>query len=970
MRKIQAWLWAAIFSSCLPVLAFSQLTIVGTVTDENGEPLLSANVKARGTTFGNVTDNSGNYLFLIPSPSAQTVIEASYIGYKTVRQTVTQTKGTVKLNFTLPVDVLQLDEFVVTGTSTAAAKREQGSSISTVSPKELQMVPVSSIDRALSGKFSGALVQQNSGNPGGGVTITLRGAHSVLGDVTPLYIIDGVIVNNDATQIIDIGGDTQNRLVDINMNDIDHIEIVKGAAAAALYGSRANNGVVQMFTKQGAFGARPRINFSTSIESDAVRKTLGVNTYPFDVNGNPVQRYDWQDWIFRTAVGTQQSLDVSGGIGRTRYFISGSYLSNQGVIRNTDFQRLTGHAKIDVDLSEWATLSVGGNYSRSNSQDIPNGGLSSDYGVLTNFLDGPNWLDPRANPVTGKYPGATQGLNYDNPIEAIDKFNFRQWTDRFIGSANLTLTPLPGLSVEGILGYDTHTSNGIEFIPIGTNTVGLENGYSARVIREVAQLNTDVNVRYQRKLSEYVQSTTLLGGTYQDQNISALTGSSTVLSPVAQLVTAGSTQSMSESRSEVVILGSYLQETLGIDDRLFITGAGRVDASSVFGKSERWQFYPKATASYLLSEESFWKNSALAEYVPSFKLRSSLGYGGGLTAIGPYDRYTTYGPVSWSNIPGLTPSTQLGAINVKPERQREIEVGTDISLLSNRLGLEFSYYTQHTTDLLLMRTLAPSEGYLTQLQNVGTLDNKGIELLVRGVPFQYAAFRWTSTLTYAANRNDVEGIQGGRLWIPNGWNVAAAMNGQPLGVFVGTAFARNPDGSIMYVNGIPQKAAATKVIGDPNPKWTGSFINEFEISRQWSVMVQFDAVIGGKVINWNTREGNASAYGVLKGYQAELEGKVPKGYNDALYNIFEAFVEDGSFVKLRELSVSYTFDPEMLAISSVRISLSGRNLFSFDNYSGYDPEVNIGGSRTGIRGFDFAEVPIPRTFSLSLNLTL
>lgn len=970
MRKIQCWLRATIFLSCLPVLAFGQLTVQGTVTDENGEPLLTANVRARGTTLGNVTDNKGTYLFVIPSPSAETVIEASYIGYKTVRQTVRQTRGIVKLDFTLQVDVLQLDEFVVTGTSVAATKREQGSSISTVSSKDLQRIPVASIDRALSGKFSGALIQQNSGNPAGGMTVILRGSHSVLGNVTPLYVIDGVIVNNDATQIIDIGGDTQNRLIDINMNDIDRIEIVKGAAAAALYGSRANNGVVQMFTKQGAFGERPRVAFSTSIEIDEVRKTLEVNTYPFDIKGNPVNRYDWQDYIFRRAVGTQQDLSISGGSGRTRYFVSGSYLGNQGVVRGSDFQRFTGRAKIDQELSGWANISVGANYSNSRSQDIPNGGLGSDYGCLTTFLYGPNTVDPHPDPVTGKYPGRAEGLNQNNPLEIIDKFDFRQWTNRFIGSATLILTPLPGLSVESILGHDSYTANGIVFIPRGTNTIGVLDGSSRRVVRQVQQLNADLNVRYQMKLGEYVESTTLLGGTYQDQNISGLTGSSTILSPVAQLVTAGSTQSISEARSEVVILGFFVQQTFGVDNRLFITGAGRVDASSVFGENERWQFYPKATVSYLLSEESFWKKSALAEYVPTFKLRTSIGFGGGLTAIGPYDRYTTFSPISWSNIPGLTPTTQLGATNIKPERQREIEVGTDISLLSNRLGIEFSYYTQHTTDLLLQRTIAPTTGYLTQLQNVGTLDNKGIELLVRGVLTQYRDFRWTSTLTYSANRNKVDAIQGGKLWIPGGWNVAAAVNGQPLGVFFGTAFDRNADGSIKQIAGIPQKAAATKVIGDPNPDFTGSFINEFEIFRNWLVRVQFDAVIGFDLMNWNNRLGYASSFGTLKGYEAELKGEVPKGYNNALYNIFERWVEDGSFVKLREVSVSYTFDPEMLGIHSMRISLVGRNLFSIDNYSGYDPEVNIGGSRTGISSFDFAEVPIPRSFSVCLNLTL
>ena len=943
-------------------------SIIGKVSDaRTGMPLLGANVFIQGTTLGAASDSEGDYLIERVPPGNYT-LQVRFLGYRRATKEVRIVVGEQSKNdFALEQTALDMDEVVVTGTSAVAAKREQGSSISTVGARDLEFVAASSIDRALSGKFSGALIQQNSGNPGGGVTVILRGSHSVLGDVTPLYIIDGVIVNNDATQIIDIGGDTQNRLVDINMNDIDRIEIVKGAAAAALYGSRANNGVIQMFTKQGVYGEQPRITFATSIGMDVVRRTLEVNTYPFDADGNPVNRYDWQDYIFRDALGTQQNLSISGGVARTRYFVSGSYLNNQGVVRGSSFERYGARAKVDQDLGTWATLTVGANYSLSRSQDIPNGGLGSDYGCLTSFLYGPNSIDPRPDPTTGQYPGAAEGVNQNNPVETIDKFNFRQWTDRFIGNANLTVFLLPGLSVESILGYDTYTGNGISFIPIGTNTIGVANGSSRRVVREVRQMNWDVNVRYQTQLHELVKSTTLLGSTYQTQNVSSLTGSSTVLSPIAQLVTAGSTQSMGEFRSDLLIVGFFVQQTLGIDNRYFLTAAGRVDASSVFGENDRWQFYPKATGSYLLSEEAFWKNLGLTEYVPTFKLRASFGYGGGLTAIGSYERYTTFSPVSWSNLPGLNPTTQLGAVDIKPERQREIEVGTDLSLFNDRLGIEFSYYTQHTTDLLLQRTTAPTSGYLRQLQNVGTLDNEGVELLVRGVLAQYRDFRWTSTLIYSANRNKVDDIEGGRLYVPNGWNVAAAMNGQPLGVFYGRAYEREADGSIKVVDGIPQMAVATKIIGDPNPDFTASLINEFEIAARWTARIQLDAIYGNDVLNWTNRVGNASNYGVLKGYEAELRGEVPKGYNDAMYKIFEHFVEDGSFLKVRELALSYSFKPGTLGFRSMRISLIGRNLLSIDNYSGYDPEVNIGGSRTGIRSFDFAEVPIPSSFVFSLN---
>lgn len=234
----------------LPVLAFGQLTIQGHVADDRGEPLVGANVIVVGTTRGAVTDASGNFSILVPSPGAETVVQARLLGYKSTRQSVTQTSGIVDVSFNLTLDALQMDEVVITGTSVATSKRQLGNAISTVNIREMESTGATAIDAALTGKIAGAQIQQNSGNPAGGITVRLRGASTVLGNADPLYIVDGVIVSNDSPQLIDLGGYRQNRLVDINPQDIERIEVIKGAAAAAIYGSRANNGVVQIFTKR------------------------------------------------------------------------------------------------------------------------------------------------------------------------------------------------------------------------------------------------------------------------------------------------------------------------------------------------------------------------------------------------------------------------------------------------------------------------------------------------------------------------------------------------------------------------------------------------------------------------------------------------------------------------------------------------------------------------------------------------
>ncbi len=966
MRSYLKWALFLVGVLFFSLPAQSELIIKGRVTDENNEPLPAANIVVQGTQYGTITDDDGIYYLSLPAPKGEIVVEAFYIGYQTARQTVTQTSGTVTVNFVLKLDVIKGDEVIVTGTSVATARKQLGNAISTVDFMEVRESGARSLDQALAGKIPGAVVQQNSGNPAGGVSVRLRGTGTVLGSADPLYIVDGVIINNDSPVLLLLGGYAQNRLVDINPEDIERIEVVKGAAAAALYGSRANNGVIQIFTKRGRQG-RPRITYSSKMLINTLRKRFPVNMYPYDKDGNPVQRYDWQDYIFDTGYGTEQYLSVAGGTPTTSYYASGSYFANQGIIKNSSFKRMSGRLRIDQILNSWANLSVSGNYIYSWSHEIPNGGLSSNYGALTGFIFGPNTMDIKPDPVTGKYPKPILA----NPLEVIDRFDFNQRVNRFIGNARLMLTPFKGWSFDYTLGLDTYSQDATAFIPIGTTAPGLANGFSRHATYGVLQLNNDLNIRYTTRIGRSIESNTLLGGTMQYERYQTLAAEAKDMSPVVEITTGGATQAIGESRAERVIYGFFAQQTFGYRNRLFATIAGRFDASSVFGENERWQFYPKASLSYLISEESFWKNGVVGKYLPYLKLRTSLGESGGLTAIGPYDRFTKYVPVSYDSKSGLIPSTQLGAEDIRPERQRELELGVDFGLWNNRIGVEFTYYDQYTTDLLLFRSIAPSTGYTSKLENVGTLKNKGIELLLRGVLVDKPKLRWTSTITYARNRNEVNGIEEGILRFSSGWGLVAAANGYPLPVFYGTKFERNPDGSIkLDEDGLPIRAAERGIIGDPNPDFTGSWINEFRIYKNWSLRAQLDVVWGQDVLNFTRRLGSLYVFGTSEDYEKELRGELPEGYNRRVFGIFEHWIEDGSFVKLRELSLTYTWYPKFVGVSSIRFSLIGRNLFSWDDYQGYDPEVNVGGQRTVVRGFDFVEVPIPRTVQFGISIDL
>jgi hypothetical protein len=375
------------------------------------------------------------------------------------------------------------------------------------------------------------------------------------------------------------------------------------------------------------------------------------------------------------------------------------------------------------------------------------------------------------------------------------------------------------------------------------------------------------------------------------------------------------------------------------------------------------------------------------------KLRASYGQAGNLTAIGAYDAFTNLISAPLPGLPGLFIPTQQGNTDLKVERQTETEFGTDMGFLNNRIGLEFTYYNKDVKDLILNRSLAPSTGFGNQFRNVGDLTNKGFELLLRGVPVQKQNFRWNILATYSQNKNKINGVEGnGVLPFAGGFGQVAAVNGQALGVFYSTFFARNSDGSLLLTSsGLPQRergvqgadgdftiqrdasgqptgAILSKVIGDPNPDFIASFINEVEWNK-FSFRLQLDGMFGFDVFNFTKRVGDRDLYGGLAGYEPELRGEVPKGTSSALFAIFENWIEDGTFVKVRELSVSYNITPNIKGIKNIRFTVAGRNLFTFTDYSGMDPETNAAGQSTAVRGFDFVEVPNPRMINIGFNAT-
>jgi TonB-dependent starch-binding outer membrane protein SusC len=981
------------------IAAFSQVRISGKVTDASGKGVPSTSVQIRTTTFGTVTDGNGNYSFNATLKPGSYTLDFTSVGYK-ASSSVFKTNGSDNITSSIAVaeDILGMDEVVVTGTGVATKKKQLGNAIATVSGKDLIRGGATSIDAALQGKVAGAQINQNSGNPAGGITVRLRGPSTIVGSSDPLYIVDGVIVNNDSKQLIDLGGYAQNRLVDLNPNDIERIEIIKGAAAAAIYGSRANNGVVQIFTKKGSEG-KPQFSFSSQFKSSSIRKRLEMNTVPFrftnftatDLTTVPVQRYDYQDMIFRNAIGTENSISVSGGSPTTKYYFSANNLFNQGIVDGTDFNRNGLRLNLQQKLSSKATLNLSMAYTYSTANELPNGGINEAYGALTGFIFANNYVNPVKDPVTGIYPAVGgNSLRRTNPLEAIDRFKFKQSTGRIVTSTQLNIKPVNGLNIDYTFGLDNYTQAATAYIPPKNTSPSYDAGFSRRGDATVLQLNNDLNISYQKNIIEDLQSTTSLGGTLQYEKQSTITATAQSLGLFGSTINNG-TITASEFRGERVIMGGFLQQTFGFKGRYFLTGAARLDASNVYGKDNRWQFFPKVSGAYIVSNESFWSDN-LKKTISNFKIRAAYGESGNLTGIGLYDRFTNYNPALYGGQIGYVTSALLGNTGIKPERQKETEIGFDMNLFKDKVSVEFTYFKKDIESLILNRTLAPTTGFNSQLKNIGTMTNKGFEFLIRGIILEKKNFNWVSSFSYLKNENVVNGVEGnGVLPFAGGFGQVAAVNGYGLGAYYSGFFARNPDGTLLKtaaglpqrergtqladgkytiardVNGQPSGATLVKVIGDPNPKHVFTWINDMTYKKitfrmQWDAMQDFD------VFNFTKRVGDRDLYGGLKGYEDELNGKVPKGTSAALFGIFENWIEDGSFIKLREVSISYTINPKFLKGNSLRFNVSGRNLLSIDKYSGYDPEVNAAGQDNAVRGFDFVEVPLPRVFMFGINL--
>ena len=863
-------------------------TLRGRVTDAaTHRAIPDAQVTIAGSRLGASTTADGAFL-LSAVPTGARTLEVRRIGYQPTSRALTVNAGDNTVpEIALTVSAVNLSEVVVTGTAAPTEKRKIGTSIASIDSSVIGNAQSVTVDQAMQGKIPGAQITQNSGSPGGGgISVRLRGTNSFISGSDPLYIVDGVIVDNGSAQIADLGirSNPQNRLADINPSDIDRIEVTRGAAAAALYGSRANNGVVQIFTKRGNIG-RPRFTLNTRFSQSELREQQPFNFYPFNENGLPVQRFNYQDDIFHSAPANEQNVTVEGGNDATRYYISGNFADEDGIMRSTSSRRTGARVNLQQQLTSSLIGNVTANYVRTQNE-IQAFGEQNDYGIMGSLFFAPTSVDFR--PVNGIYP-LPPALG-TNPLLAIARIRNPQSVNRFIGSTKLTYTPLASMLFDYTIGVDNSTSSRIS---------------SFRVTRCSAPRRWRRAGRSRRCRAHSSSTRTPSGRTRGSRSVPSrcarprarTTRRSVSVRPsrrrtdsrrVGELVSAGSVFSAQQLDITLRTLGFYGQQEVGWNDRLFLTGAVRYDASSTFAPSQRWQAFPKFSASYVALQNQ-------PGLLNSVRLRSALGWAGSQPGIlNAYSQFVSYTQQPFAGRPGFANDVTYGNPDLRNERAREWEVGTEVGFLGGRAGLEATYYDRLVSDLLFFRPLPTSTGFSRQFFPIGSMSNKGLELALNTTNLELPKLSWTSTITYTHNKNLVEHLDIQDFQSAGGYpNRIRA--GEPAGVFYGSyaardcitgAFLMDSLGRYRRSNQTADMGATTAarealshgacndslnaVIGDPNPKWMGSFLNEVTLFKKLKVRALLDGVFGNDIMNLSTRAQNAGVASNSKAYEQEL----------------------------------------------------------------------------------------------------
>ncbi|WP_428329447.1 SusC/RagA family TonB-linked outer membrane protein [Mucilaginibacter sp.] len=998
-----------LFFSCLCIMAVHSIayaqgtTLKGKVSDEKGLSVPSAVVRIKGTTKATTTDILGN--FTISYQGASTLVITS-LGYNTKEINLT---GQTTIEITLTENNQQLDEVVVTALGVKRSKKILTYSSQEIKGDELVAAKDPNLVNDIDGKVSGVQVTSSSGSPGSSARIVVRGVSSFYGDNNALMVIDGIPVDNSETGNLNSGPGT-NRIADIDPSIVESINVLKGAAATALYGSAGANGVIIITTKTGKTGQKPTINFSSDfsfekallpqIQDKYSQGSLGVY-YDGDtrktstswgalmdtlkINGQPAKKYNQADLFFKTGHTYTNTFSINGGGTNSNYFISYSNFDQKGTVPTTAFVRNTLFAKYSAQVYKNLTTTFQLNYSNSQNDRLPEG-----YA-----LESPVWTIFTApisyNLLPYQNADGTQRLyrySRNNPYWVLNNISNTSGVNRFLPTFTADYKPLKWLTVTERFGADVYTEQ--DNYHESAQSVSNPNGRIVVNNANFRQLNNDLIISASHKFGDF-NIDGLIGNnifsSYSEDSYANGLGLS-----VASLdnISSASTVSYSESHSLQRKVGFYAQTNIDYKRFLILSLTGREDGSSVLSTAHSFYPYGSAATSFIFSE---FFSKDLQDIMNLGKLRVSYATVGS-SNVGPYSLTTPYYSQTIRNITfpyqgesGFLLSSTLGNPLLKNERVNEFELGLETGFFNNRIGLEASYFAKKTTDGIIPGvSIAPSTGYSGTTVNTGIMQNRGVEVLLTVVPVKSKDFTWNMTINYTRVRNKVLSIDGDLQQIGNGFTTIIV--GQPYGTIYGTQYARNAQGKLLIdASGLPYAAASQGIIGNTNPNWTGGWSNNFKYKRL-SFSFFFDVKRGGDIQN------NVDGYGYFYGTPKVTENRAPRvvdgisaatglpntisvtgqSYYQRLNGITESVIQDGSYIKLRNASIGYTLTPLWLKgtpFKAVNVSVTGRNLWIYaPHFTGGDPEVSSFGSSNGSQGIYSFSVPTSRSIDFNIKLTL
>jgi len=1035
MLKIR-WLIALLVAiAVLPASTLAQAggAIQGRVTATGSQqPITGAQVRVEGTTSVAVTDVQGRFQ-LQNVPSGARTLQVTALGHRAGSARVTVGATPAEVEIQLQPDALGLDELVVVGYGEARRRTVSGA-VSSLRSEAVADLPTVSVNNVLQGRLAGVQVTQNSGAPGSAITVRVRGSSSISAGNQPLYVIDGVpmVQGNYNRQNSTFGGQGVDALSDLNPNEIESIEVLKDASAAAIYGARASNGVVLITTKRGSAG-RAEINFGgyygtqqdwrrvqflntdqyIVIKNEGIFNRYGIEDY-YGFADDGVDNYvevqrgvdtDWVDQVMRTAPIYNFDGSIRGGSERVRYYVSGSTFDQQGIVHGFAYQRLNGRVNLDYVPTDRMTL--GTNVSLARGVVDRQRGDNTIYGPFANAI-----ANPPVQPVFND-DGTYFETSYVNPVGLYRENEFEERSIRVLGNTFLRYEISEGLNVRGSVGLDQYNlrSRSYESPVIGVYAGSGGAGTAGSAYATKATYEGTLN--FSRLFGSRHDVSGVVGASYEDntENFSSVSGQAFPSNAFRYLTSAALINAGTDSVSSWGLQSYFGRLSYTLDDRITTTFNVRTDGSSRFGANQRWGVFPSASILWRLTEEGFMQNQSLFS---NLALRASYGRTGNQAGIGNFaSRGLFAGGFNYADLPGIAPS-QLGNPDLRWETTDQFNIGTDFSVLDDRVSFGLDYYIKKTDDLLVARPIPRTTGFASIWSNVGSVENRGVELTsrVQWMRGGTDGFNWSTDFNLSRNRNKVTELLNDE---PMSFGFASRVEvGHPIGAFYGhrteglfqdaSEICRDSRGGTHCAGKHAYQASGTApgdirfrdidgngvindddrtIIGSPWPDFEGGLTNTLSYRGvDLTVFAQYS--YGNDILNANrfysddfgSYDDNHTARALNRWTPETPNASEPRAvYGDPNRNTraSDRFIEDGSYLRLKNVVLGYTLPDRMTSrtgFRNVRVYLQGQNLLTFTDYSGFDPEVNYAGASSVTRGTDFYTLPQARTLTFGFNLGL